>query len=186
MNIRCNDWSWSWNSQYFGHLMWRTDSLEQTLMLGKTEGRRRRGWQRIRWLDGITDSMDMSLSKLQDMVKNRETWWTAVHGVTKSQIQLSNWTTTIPVHKSTLHNRIPTAALPYMCICVCQSLSHIWFFATLWIVVHQVPLSMKFSRQKCWSGLPFPSPGNLPDPGIEPTSPALQAGGLKSELQKKP
>ena len=80
--------------QYFGHLMRRTDSREKTLMLGKIEGKRRRGWQTMRWLDGISKSMNMSLSKLRETVKDRESWHAALHGAAKSQTWLSDWITT--------------------------------------------------------------------------------------------
>ena len=94
--------------QYFGHLNWKADSLEKSLILGKTEGRRRRGRQKIRWLDGVTNWMNMSLSSLQEMVKDREAWHAAVHGAAKSQTWLSYWTTTIGILSKYFQNFFPS------------------------------------------------------------------------------
>ena len=101
--------------QYFGHLIRRTDSLEKTLMLGKIEGRRRRGRQRMRWLDGVTDSMDMNLSKRQEMVKDREAWPPAVHGATKSQTWLSDRTATTTLDASRPLSSVCPSPLKWMC-----------------------------------------------------------------------
>ena len=126
--------------QYLGHPMQRINSLEKTLMLGKIEGRRRRGWQRMRWLDGITDSMDMSLNKLLELVMDREAWYAQVHGVTKSWTWLSNWTEL--KKRNELHE--PSASSAWQAFCtwkmiICPELRHL-INATVSPGVH-LPLS---------------------------------------------
>ena len=132
--------------QYFGRLMWRVDSLEKTLMLGGIGGRRKRGWQRMRWLDGITDSMDVSLSELWELVMDREARRAAIHGVAKSRSWLSDWTE--------LKWRL---IIPSLKVKV-KSFSRVRLFETPWTAAYQAPPSMGFSRQEYWNGVPLPSP----------------------------
>ena len=173
--------------------MQRADSLEKTLILGKTEGRRR-GQQRIICLDSIPDSMDMTLSKLRDTV--RRTWCSIVHWGPKSRTWFSDWTTATYSNRYRYKCRCKRRFMISSCFMrLCQlkvnSVSHSVMSntfqpheldpmnSTSW--AHQSPLSMGFSRQEYWSRLPFPSPGCLPKPGMEPGSPASQADSLPSK-----
>ena len=127
---------------YFDHLMWSANSLKKTLMLGKIEGGWRRGWQRVRWLDGITDSMDMSLSRLREMVKDREAWHAAVHGVAKSRTELSNWATAKPINslgKETVENH--------------QILVHSWFYLQATLAVGEELVQPAVNRNFLWVGV---------------------------------
>ena len=136
--------------QYFGHLMRRADSLEKTLMLGKFEGRRRRGRQRMRWLDGITETMGMDLGGLCELVMDREAWCAALHGITESvTTERLNWTELLPS---------PAWPGPIYFVLLLSHFSRVWLCVTPETAAHQAPPSMRFYREEYWSGVPLPSP----------------------------
>ena len=137
--------------QYFGHLMWRANSLEKTLMLGKIEGKRRRGQQRMRWLDSLTNTMDMNLSRLREIVEDRGAWCAVVRGVPKSQTQLSNWTTTTATNwEGAMADRMCQKCFVKFCagdfllddapqLCVFTHVIHVYNFLTIFFLYTKVP-----------------------------------------------